>query len=262
MYKSLYKKTKKIFIPFFMIGDPDYETSLDLVLSACEAGVDALELGIPYTDPIADGPVIQKANMRAFESGMNLENVFKFISEVRKQYKDIPIGILTYYNLIFSNGEEAIIKKFAESGVNSILSADLPPEYAKEFSEKCKKFNIDNIFIISANTDSERFKYFNEYASGFVYLVSLYGITGVRNTLNVNLEKTVNLLKEKIEIPICVGFGISTAKHVKQVFDTGAWGAIVGSAIVKLIEDNIHDKKNMKKSILDLIKKMIEAKNG
>jgi len=261
MYNKLRKDKDKIFIPFFMIGDPDYNTSLDLILSACEAGVDAIELGIPYSDPVADGPVIQKANIRGINAGINLEKVFTFISDIRAKAPNIPIGLLTYYNIIFSNKDKNIIEKLAKSGVNSIVVADLIPELAEDFTKSCKENKIDNVFLISGNTKEDRFHYFNELGSGFVYLVSIYGVTGERQSVNDKLSETIQTLKNKINLPICVGFGISNTEHAKLIYKSGAWGVIVGSAIVRQIEENLDNTQKMKQNILNFIESMLEAKN-
>jgi tryptophan synthase alpha chain len=258
-YTQLHQTKKRIFIPFFMIGDPDYQTSLELVIGACNAGADAIELGIPYTDPIADGPVIQRSNIRAFEAGINLSKVFRFISDVRSHVPSIPIGILTYYNLIFSNGEKAMLKRFSESGTNSLVLADLPPEAAQDVIPYMHDEGLDSVFLLSANTDPQRYPLFSELGSGFLYLVSVFGVTGVRKDLSQDLPPTINQLKSSMDLPICVGFGISSPSHSKQVYGSGAWGAIVGSAIVKRIEDHLWDKPAMIKEVLGFIDSMVKV---
>jgi tryptophan synthase alpha chain len=241
-------------IPFFVIGDPDYKTGLKIVKSAIDAGADILELGIPFSDPIADGPTIQKADIRSLKSGMTIKKAIAFIAEIKK-HKDIPIGLLMYYNLIFQYGTEKFFRDCYKAGVNSILVADLSIDDADEIIEPAKKAGLDTVFMVTPNTSSERLKVIASKTTGFIYAVSLLGVTGSRKTLSTSVEGLIAGIKKETDVPVCVGFGISTPQHAAQVAKSGADGVIIGSKIVGLIEENL---KNRKKSI-NAVSKFITA---
>ena len=229
-------------IPFFVIGDPDYKTSLKIVKSAIDASADILELGIPFSDPIADGPTIQKADIRSLKSGMTVKKALAFITEIKK-YKDIPIGLLMYYNLIFQYGTEKFFHDCHKAGVNSVLVADLSIDDANEIIGPAKKAGLDTVFMITPNTSKKRLKLIASKTTGFIYAVSLLGVTGSRKTLSTSVKSLISRIKKETNIPVCVGFGISTSEHAAKVAKSGADGVIIGSKIVSLIEDNLKDKK-------------------
>ncbi len=241
-------------IPFFVIGDPDYKTSLKIVKSAIDAGADILELGIPFSDPIADGPTIQKADIRSLKNGMTVKKALKFITEI-KRHKDIPIGLLMYYNLIFQYGTEKFFRDFHKAGVNSVLVADLSIDDAKEIIGPAKKAGLDTVFMVTPNTSKERLKSIASKTTGFIYAVSLLGVTGSRKTLSTSVKGLISRIKKETDVPVCVGFGISTPQHAAKVAKSGADGVIIGSKIVGIIEDNL---KNRKKCI-NVISKFITA---
>lgn len=244
-YKQTFAELKgAALIPFFVIGDPDFDTSLAIVKAAIDAGADILELGIAFSDPVADGPTIQKADLRAMAAGMTVKKALDFIAKV-KAHKDIPIGLLMYYNLIFQYGTKVFFEDFHKAGVNSVLVADLTIDDAEEIIVPATAAGLDTVFMVTPNTTDERIKTIASKTTGFIYTVSLLGVTGTRTSLSDSVEPLVQRLKKLTSVPICVGFGISEPAHAAAVAAAGADGVIIGSKIVKLIEDNLQDKKKM-----------------
>ncbi len=231
-------------IPFFVIGDPDFDTSLAVVKGAIDAGADILELGIPFSDPIADGPTIQKADIRAMKSGMNIAGALEFIRQI-KDYKDIPIGLLMYYNLIYQYGTEKFFDDFHRAGVNSVLVADLSIDDSDEIISPAVSAGLDTVFMVTPNTEPERMKLIASRTTGFIYTVSVLGVTGSRDQLSGSIEGLIGRLKQLTSVPICVGFGISKPEHAAAVAQAGADGIIIGSKVVSLIESNLGDKDKM-----------------
>ena len=264
-YKQVFSELKRTaLIPFFVIGDPELDTSLAIIKTAIDAGADILELGIPFSDPIADGPTIQKADIRALRSGMNVQKALKFIERV-KDYKDIPIGLLMYYNLIYQYGTEKFFRDFHQAGVNSVLVADLSIDDADEVVGPALAAGLDTVFMVTPNTDAERRKKIASKTTGFIYTVSLLGVTGSREKLSEQIEGLVGKLKKLSSIPICVGFGISKAEHAATVASAGADGVIIGSRIVELIEQNLGSREKMLAEIsafLGEVKSAIENQAG
>jgi tryptophan synthase alpha chain len=258
-YKELFSQLDRAaLIPFFVIGDPDYDTSLEIVKAAIDAGADILELGIPFSDPIADGPTIQKADIRAIESGMNVHKALEFIRQI-KAYKDIPIGLLMYYNLIYQYGTDNFFADFHQAGVNSILIADLSIDDADEILAPAKAAGLDSVFMVTPNAETERVKLIAEKTTGFIYTVSLLGVTGSRDSLSDSVEILVSKLKKLTDVPICVGFGISKAEHAAAVAAAGADGVIIGSRIVKMIEENLNSKEKTAAQIAEFIAEVKRA---
>jgi tryptophan synthase alpha chain len=247
-------------IPFFVIGDPDFDASLTIVKAAVDAGADILELGIPFSDPIADGPTIQKADIRAMRSGMNLHKALDFIRKV-KDHKDIPIGLLMYYNLIqqygvsrgagfqpairgrdaLDTGVGRFFQDFHTAGVNSVLVADLSIDDADEVTLPARSAGLDTVFMVTPNTEPGRMKRIAAKTTGFIYTVSLLGVTGSRTALSNTVEGLVRQLKSLTSVPVCVGFGVSTPEHAKTIADAGADGVIIGSKLVAMIESHPND---------------------
>lgn len=255
-YKQLFSENKKAaLIPFFVIGDPDFDASLKIVKAAIDAGADVLELGIPFSDPIADGPTIQKADIRALDAGMNINKARQFISEIKK-YKDIPIGLLMYYNLIFQYGIEKFYCDFAAAGVNSVLIADLAVDDAGEVLPFVKKSGMDTVFMVAPNTPDERMVKIVELTTGFIYTVSLMGVTGSRQKLSDAVKPLVARLKKLTNIPICVGFGVSSPQHAAEIASAGADGVIIGSRIVSIIEENLNDIDAAAKKVSEFIRQV------
>jgi tryptophan synthase alpha chain len=244
VFSELAKQKKAALVPFFVVGDPDFDTSLAVVKAAIDAGADILELGIPFSDPIADGPTIQKADIRARQSGMTVAKALEFIRKV-KDYKDIPIGLLIYYNLIYQYGTEKFFSDFHSAGVNSVLVADLSIDDADEIYSPAVSAGLDTVFIVTPNTDSERVKVIASKTTGFIYAVSLLGVTGSRDKLSDMVEGLLGKLKKLTSVPVCVGFGISKPEHAATIVKAGADGVIIGSKIVDLIERNLDNKDKM-----------------
>ncbi len=257
-YKKALRK-KNAFIPFTVVGDPDLKTSENMIRTMIDSGADALELGVAFTDPIADGSTIQKADDRVLKKQTKLNDVFSVVKNIRKYNNTIPIGLLIYYNLIYQRGIEKFYREAAHVGVDGVLVADLPIEEADLVLTAAKKADIAPIFIVAPTTTKERLHKILRHARGFVYVVSLLGVTGTRNHINPEVYKLLRLVRPKTKIPLCVGFGISKPEHVKILLSSGADGVIVGSAIVKLIEKNLSNKKKMIIEISSYVKKMKAA---
>lgn len=222
----------KAFIPFLTCGDPDLETTEKLIGAIEEAGADLIELGIPFSDPTAEGPVIQDANLRALSAGTTTDKIFDMVRRVR-QTVSIPMVFMTYANVIFSYGADRFLKTAAEIGMNGIIVPDVPFEEKQEFEPLCQKYGLDQISMI-APTSHDRIRAIAEQANGFLYCVSSLGVTGTRTAITTDIGAMVKLVKEVKDIPCAVGFGISTPEQAESMCRQ-ADGAIVGSAIVKLI---------------------------
>ena len=222
----------KAFIPFLTCGDPDLETTEKLIGAIAEAGADLIELGIPFSDPTAEGPVIQDANLRALSVGTTTDKIFDMVRRVR-QTVSIPMVFMTYANVIFSYGADRFLKTAAEIGMNGIIVPDVPFEEKQEFEPLCQKYGLDQISMI-APTSHDRIRAIAEQANGFLYCVSSLGVTGTRMAITTDIGAMVKLVKEVKDIPCAVGFGISTPEQADSMCRQ-ADGAIVGSAIVKLI---------------------------
>jgi tryptophan synthase alpha chain len=245
-------------IPFFVIGDSDYDTSLEIVKAAVDAGADILELGIPFSDPIADGPTIQKADIRSLRSGMTVTKALEFIRQI-KQHKDVPIGLLMYYNLIYQYNTEKFFADFHQAGVNSVLVADLSIDDADEVVGPATNAGLDTVFMVTPNTEPELINLITTKTTGFIYTVSLLGVTGTRNKLSDSVGGLVKKLKTLTDVPVCVGFGISNPEHAAEVAKAGADGVIIGSKIVGIIEENLKNPKNCINMITAFIKKVKAA---
>lgn len=261
-YNEVFKKLKKnnegALVAFTVIGDPNYKTSLEITKKIVDAAADILELGIPFSDPIADGPTIQAADVRALNNGMNTDKVFGFVKEIRN-YTDIPIGLLTYYNLVYQRGVGKFYKDAKNAGVNSILTVDMPIEESNKIIAEAKNNKIETVFMISPLTDNNRIKKIAKNTNGFIYVVSRLGTTGAKSDLQKSTLILIKRIRKVTDKPVCVGFGISKPLHVKNVIKAGADGAIVGSAIVDLIAKNISNKEKMLNEIYNYINNMKKA---
>lgn len=228
----------KAFIPFLTCGDPDLETTEQLICAIAEAGADLIELGIPFSDPTAEGPVIQDANLRALSGGVTTDKIFDMVRRVRKTVK-IPMVFMTYANVIFSYGADRFLKTAAEIGMNGIIVPDVPFEEKQEFEPLCQKYGLAQISMV-APTSHDRIQAIARQAEGFVYCVSSLGVTGTRSKITTDIGAMVKLVKQTRDIPCAVGFGISTPEQAEAMCRK-ADGAIVGSAIVKLIAKHGRD---------------------
>ena len=222
----------KAFIPFITCGDPDLKTTAAVVRAAVKNGADLIELGIPFSDPTAEGPVIQGANLRALQGGVTTDQVFDLVRELRRDVS-VPMVFMTYANVVFSYGAEKFISTCGEIGIDGLILPDLPFEEKDEFLPLCRQYGVDLISMI-APTSENRIAQIAREAEGFLYLVSSLGVTGMRSEINTDLASIVKLVRENTSIPCAVGFGISTPEQAKKMADLSD-GAIVGSAIVRLI---------------------------
>lgn len=221
-------------IPFITIGDPDIETSHALVLSMAEAGADMIELGVPFSDPIAEGPTIQRSSERALSSGTSLHAILELVSRLRPQL-EIPLILMGYANPVYAMGDERFSKLAAEVGVDGVIIPDLPPEEGADLYGRCNEAGVDGILLAAPTTTPERLTMLASRSRGFLYYVSLTGVTGARSEIAAGVEDRVRAAKESGSIPVCVGFGISTPGHAAEVAGY-ADGVVVGSAVVNLIE--------------------------
>lgn len=222
----------KAFIPFVTCGDPDLETTGKLVRAMAENGADLIELGIPFSDPTAEGPVIQAANLRALSGGVTTDKIFDFVREIRKEVS-VPLAFMTYANVVFSYGVERFITTCSQIGIDGLILPDVPYEEKDEFDRPCKAHGVDLVSLI-APTSHNRIAMIAREASGFVYIVSSLGVTGVRSEINADIGEMVGLVKENTAVPCAVGFGISTPEQAKKMAGL-ADGVIIGSAIVRLV---------------------------
>jgi tryptophan synthase alpha chain len=258
MFDRMKNENEGAFIPFAVAGDPDFKTSLEIVELMVDNGADALEIGFSFSDPVADGPTIQSANIRALDVGMNTERGFEFIRRVRR-FTSIPIGLLTYYNLIYKMGVEEFYTRARKNGVNAVLAADLPPEEAGEVVIAAKNKSIQQIFMAAQTTTNQRLQKILSMCSGFLYVVSVMGITGARLQLKTSTVKLIERMDSHSKLPICVGFGLSKPEQVKQVINAGADGAIVASALIDVVSENLNEKEKMEMQIATLCREMKEA---
>jgi tryptophan synthase alpha chain len=223
------------FIPFVVLGDPTYNESIKIIKDLIDNGADALELGFAFSDPVADGPVIQKANNRALANEITTAKAFEIIKEIRA-YSQIPISLMLSYNLVYKFGTEKFYKLSSENKINAILCPDIPLEESDEILEYSKKYNINQVFLVSPTTTIARMHELNKVCGGYVYLVSHLGTTGTMGELSKQLPTLIKTVKKEMKLPVYVGFGISKPEHVSEVLAMGADGAICGSAICKIIE--------------------------
>ena len=229
------KETKKLaLMPFLMAGDPSLEITSEILMILQEKGADLIELGIPYSDPLADGPIIQFSASRALKSGTTINRVLTLLKSLKGKL-NIPIILFTYFNPLLSFGFNAFCEMAANSGVAGLIIPDLPLEEASDYSEIAQKYSLDLILLVAPTTPLERMKRISDVTKGFTYLVSVTGVTGERNQLENRVEKLIKELKNISSNPVAVGFGISSPDHVKKVQQWGADGVIIGSAFVKRI---------------------------
>lgn len=222
----------KAFIPFVTGGDPDLDTTKELIIAMEQAGADLIEIGVPFSDPIAEGPVIQEANERALGAGCTTDRLFEMVKEVRKTVQ-VPLVFLTYINPIYTYGKARFMKRCRETGIDGLIVPDLPYEEKKELAPDCEAYGIDLISLI-APTSKERIRKIAKEAKGFVYCVSSLGVTGVRSEIRTDIASMVELVRQETDIPCAVGFGISTPRQAAKMAAVSD-GAIVGSAIVKIV---------------------------
>ena len=244
---------KKAFIPFITCGDPDLETTEKIIYSMVENGADLIELGIPFSDPTAEGPVIQGANIRALSKGITTDDIFDLVRRLR-QTVTVPMVFMTYANVVYSYDADKFISTCSEIGIDGLILPDLPFEEKDEFRFICKKYGVDLISLI-APTSENRISMIAKEAEGFIYIVSSLGVTGVRSEINTDISSMVKLIRENTDIPCAVGFGISTPQQAAKMASISD-GAIVGSAIIKLIAKY---GENAAESVGEYVKSMKDA---
>ncbi len=223
----------KAFIAFITCGDPDLETTAATVRAAAANGADLIELGIPFSDPTAEGPVIQGANLRALKGGITTDKIFAFVRELRRDVK-VPMVFMTYTNVVFSYGAERFISACRDMGIDGLILPELPFEEKEEFLPLCHKYGVELVSLI-APTSQNRIAMIAKEAEGFLYIVSSLGVTGAREEIKTDLASIIKVVRENTDVPCAIGFGISTPEQAKKMADISD-GAIVGSAIIKLIE--------------------------
>ena len=233
-FAALKAKQQGAFVPFVTMGDPNPQVSLNIIKTLVDNGADALELGFPFSDPLADGPVIQGANLRSLEAGTTPDDCFELLSQVRATYPELPIGLLLYANLVFANGIDEFYRKAKAAGVDSVLIADVPVEESAPFSEAAKRHGIAPIFIAPPNADSDTLKQVSESGEGYTYLLSRAGVTGTESKAGVPVEEILARLAQFDAPPPLLGFGIAEPAQVSEAIKAGAAGAISGSAVVKI----------------------------
>ncbi len=254
-FQALRARGEKAFIPFFVIGDPDFEQSLEVVRAAVKAGADMLELGIGYSDPMADGPSIQAADLRALDAGSTVDRCLRFIREVRS-FSDVPIGLLVYYNIVLQRGIDRFCRDAARAGLDGILAADVPIEEAGPLIHGCRASGIDPIFMVTPTITEARLTKILKHADGFLYMVALLGATGARGDLHPDILRLLKRVRTRTDLPMCAGFGISRAEHVRTLSGSDADGSIIGSAIVDIIARNLGSRKKMIREVAAFVKKM------
>ena len=223
----------KAFIPFITCGDPDLETTAAVVRSAAENGADLIELGIPFSDPTAEGPVIQGAKLRALQGGVTTDRIFSMVREIRKDVS-VPMVFMTYANVVFSYGADRFIETCRELGIDGLILPDLPFEEKEEFQPICERCGVDLISLI-APTSENRIAMIAREAEGFLYIVSSLGVTGVRNEIKTDLASIIKVVRQNTDVPCAIGFGISTPEQAARMAELSD-GAIVGSAIIRILE--------------------------
>lgn len=259
LFNRLETENQGAFVPFVTIGDPNRQQSIDIIDTLVKAGADALELGIPFSDPVADGEVIQNASTRALKAGITPDSCFEIIAEIRKMHPTVPIGLLLYVNLVFRNGIENFYARCAKAGVDSVLIADVPLHESAPYRAAAAKFGIQQIFIAPPNGDQETLQKVAEYGEGYTYLLSRAGVTGADAKAGMPVEHMLETLNKYKAPPSLLGFGISTPGQVKEAIKSGAAGAISGSAVVKVIAKNLDDPKKLLLDMHHFIAKMKQA---
>src|SRR5262245_1207403 len=238
-WQQLKAEGRKAFIPYITAGDPDLATTEALLLALADAGADIIELGVPFSDPMADGPVIQRASERALKNPVGVADILPVVERVRER-SDVPILLFTYFNPLLQFSRENIGEKLKRAGVDGALVTDLIPEEAEDFVAEMRRAELDTVFLVAPTSTDERIKLIAEHSSGFIYVVARTGVTGMRESVSVEVRKLVERVRRHSSLPVAVGFGVSKPEHVRDVWSY-ADGAVVGSRLVLEIENNLGD---------------------
>jgi len=242
--RKIFEKKQKKLVTFTTGGDPDLDTSLEILNTIISNGIDIIEIGMPFSDPMADGPTIQESSVRSIKNGTKINDIFEIVSKVRKLNDEIPVILMGYYNSIFNLGIDKFTSKCAEAGVDGLIIVDLQPEEDSELYLKTKVKNIDLIRLITPTTDENRLNTILQNASGFLYYVTITGITGQNSANLEDLKKSINIIKLSTTLPIVAGFGIKNRKDVENI-SAFTDGVVVGSSIVNIIKSNLQNKNNI-----------------
>ena len=264
LFSNLAARNEGAFVPFIMLSDPDPDTALDIVRAAVAGGADALELGVPFSDPVADGPTIQASHIRALEGGATVDSAIAQIRQIRAEFPDLPIGMLIYGNVPFTRGLETFYSEFQEAGADSILLPDVPVREGAPFVAAANKAGIDPIFIAPAQASEQTLQGVAQYSRGYIYAISRDGVTGTEKESETRgLVDVVNNVKRFGGAPILLGFGISTPQHVADAISAGAAGAITGSALTKIVDAHLDENNKptdgLASAVTDFVSKMKAA---
>jgi tryptophan synthase alpha chain len=251
-------RKKPAFIGFTVAGDPDKETCIRAAMALIEGGTDILELGVPFSDPVADGPTIQKADERALAAGTTVDTIYAIVRELRKK-TGVPIVFLVYYNMVYHRGVDRFYREAHEAGVDGILIADMPIEESDDVYKTALRYGIDPIFLVTQTTSDERIKKIAAQAQGYLYLVAVLGVTGVRDTVSSGAIDLLHQVRSHTKIPLALGFGISTPDHAKVCSAAGADGVIIGSAIVDIVGRNSGNPDKMVQNLKNYVRQMKTA---
>jgi len=252
------KEGRKLLIPYFTAGDPSPENAVPMMHAMVEAGADLIELGVPFSDPMAEGPVIQKAMERALEFNVSLRDVIAMVAEFRQKDQETPVILMGYLNPVEVMGYVEFAKSAAKAGIDGLLTVDIPPEEAKDYVEALKAEGLDRIFLISPTTSDNRIKAINDASGGFLYYVSLKGVTGAGHLDIKAVQDRVSNIRRLTDLPVGVGFGIKDAESAKNVASV-ADAVVVGSAIIKRIEENLDSVDNANTAVCKLLSEMRQA---
>jgi len=257
-FEALAKSGRKALVPFITAGDPKPDFTLPMMHAMVEAGVDVIELGIPFSDPMADGPVIQRASERALEHKMSLRRTLAIATEFRKTNQHTPVVLMGYVNPIEAMGYEDFANAAQRADIDGVLTVDLPPEEAEECAALLKARDIDPIFLLAPNSSDERIKKMDAVGSGYLYYVSLKGVTGAGHLNTADVETKLKQIRANTRLPVAIGFGVKDAQTAKTVANLGD-GVVIGSALISKIEANLDDLERAKKEIVELLVAMRQA---
>ncbi|NVK89547.1 MAG: tryptophan synthase subunit alpha [Gammaproteobacteria bacterium] len=259
MFERLKQQQQVAFIPFVMLGDPNLETSFEIIKTLIESGADALELGIPFSDPVADGPTIQEASIRALANSVTPAQCFSLLEKIREFSKDIPIGLLVYSNLVYRNGIENFYQRCQAAQVDSVLIADVPLRETELFDRHAKRADIAPVHILPPNPSEQTLMQVAKRSCGYTYILGRAGVTGTETSAQMPAQQTLQSLRDYQAAPQVMGFGISQPTQVQQAKAAGFEGVISGSAVVKIIAENLADKPEMLARLADFIQRMKAA---